>query len=233
MTSTTITVGISVGLLVVGLLGGYVIAEQTYSPKNTMMNDSGLQEQMMNMMMQNPQQMQQMIMDTMDDSDQMTMMEDMMEDMMQRMQTDPELEQAMMKHMANMKTSRDAMMSTDNTMMNGMMDNSEVMQDMMQNSQMMNMMSDMMGSNTIVMGMNMFMPNKLNIEPKTTITWETHDMETHNVVGIFKTDSGNEISILSGDIEHMESWNYIFEESGVFEYICGYHEGMKGEIVVS
>lgn len=99
----------------------------------------------------------------------------------------------------------------------------------------MNMMSGMMDSNTIAMGMDMFMPNKLYIEPNTTISWQTHDMETHNVVGIFKTDSGNEIPIFSGDIDHMERWNYTFEESGVFEYLCGYHEheGMKGEIVVA
>jgi len=76
----------------------------------------------MNIMMENPQQMQKMIMSTMQDSDQMTMMEDMMEDMMERMQTDPELEQAMMEHMANMKESRDAMMGIDDSMMNGMMD---------------------------------------------------------------------------------------------------------------
>ena len=99
----------------------------------------------------------------------------------------------------------------------------------------MNMMSGMMDSNTIVMGMDKFVPNKLYIESNTTISWQTHDMETHNVVGIFKTDSEKEIQIFSGDIEHMESWSHSFEESGVFEYSCGYHEyeGMKGEIIVS
>lgn len=42
----------------------------------------------------------------MPNSDQMNMMDDMM----QRMQTDPELEEAMMEHMAKMKSSRDSMM---------------------------------------------------------------------------------------------------------------------------
>ena len=65
-------------------------------------------------------------------------------------------------------------------------------------------------------GMNMFMPNKLHVEPNTTISWQTQDMETHNVVGIFKTDSGNEIPVFSGDVDHMEIWNYTFEESGCF-----------------
>ena len=61
MTSTLFTVGISVGLLFAGLLGGYVIAEQTYSPKNmmsTMMGDPELRNEMTEMMMQNPQMMQ-------------------------------------------------------------------------------------------------------------------------------------------------------------------------------
>ncbi|MCV0410113.1 plastocyanin/azurin family copper-binding protein [Nitrosopumilus sp.] len=107
-----------------------------------------------------------------------------------------------------------------------------------QNS-LMNMMSmssfgNNLNSKSIHMGMNMFMPNQLHIESNTTISWQTHDMGTHNVSGIFKTDLGNEITILSGDIGHMQTWSYTFEESGVFEYTCGYHEneGMKGEIII-
>lgn len=88
---------------------------------------------------------------------------------------------------------------------------------------------------SIHMGMNMFMPNQLQVKSNTIISWQTHNMETHNVSGIFKTDSGKEIPILSGDIDHMEKWNYTFEESGIFEYSCGYHEheGMKGEIIIT
>lgn len=92
-----------------------------------MMNDPEQMNQWMNIMMQNPQQMQTMIMNNMHDSDQMQMMEDMMDDMMQRMQTDPELEQAMMKHMANMKASRDVMMGN----VTGMMESNMMGQGMM------------------------------------------------------------------------------------------------------
>ncbi len=89
------------------------------------MNESQMQEQMRGMLMQNPQQMQQMIMTTMDDSDQMAMMEDMMEDMMERMKDDPQLEQAMMEHMDRMKASRDTMIDAmDDQMTNGMMKDS-------------------------------------------------------------------------------------------------------------
>ncbi len=81
------------------------------------------QEWMMQMIEDDPNTIQEIIMSTMQDSDQMQMMEDMMEDMMERMQTDPELEQAMMKHMDRMKASRDAMMENmDNQVMNDMME---------------------------------------------------------------------------------------------------------------
>jgi len=89
------------------------------------------------------------------------------------------------------------------------------------------------GSKSIHMGMSAFMPNKLEINPNTKVVWTTHDMEIHNVNGIFKTDSGKEIPILSGDIKHMQSWSYTFGESGIFEYVCGYHEEMEGILIVS
>ncbi|QLH07479.1 DUF7482 domain-containing protein [Nitrosopumilus ureiphilus] len=102
MTSTIITVSIGVGLLFAGFLGGYVIAEQTYSPRNmmmndpqtttqwmdtmmgTMMNDPGLREQMINEMVKNQQFMQ----DMMQNSQMMEMMSNMMDSSMmsQKMQ---------------------------------------------------------------------------------------------------------------------------------------------------
>ena len=102
----------------------------TMEMMSVMIEDPALQLQMIGHLAENPEAMkqimnlvnQEMIMSTMKDSDQMQMMEDMMADMMERMQTDPELEQAMMEHMDRMKLSRDAMMGTDDSMMNDMMD---------------------------------------------------------------------------------------------------------------
>jgi len=90
------------------------------NPQQTM-NDSQMQQQIMDMMLTNSDTMQEMIRSTMQDSDQMQMMEDMMSDMMDRMQNDPELKQAMMEHMDRMRASRDTMMGdmgTDSSMMN-------------------------------------------------------------------------------------------------------------------
>ena len=102
----------------------------TMQMMSVMIEDPALQLQMIGHLAENPEAMkqimnlvnQEMIMSTMQDSDQMQMMEDMMADMMERMQTDPELEQAMMEHMDRMKLSRDVMMGTDDSMLNDMMD---------------------------------------------------------------------------------------------------------------
>jgi len=101
----------------------------TMEMMSVMIEDPTLQLQMIGHMTENPEAMKQMmnlmdkemIMFTMQDSDQIQMMEDMMDDMMQRMQDDPELEQAMMEHMERMQSSRDDMMGND-SMMTGMMD---------------------------------------------------------------------------------------------------------------
>ena len=100
----------------------------TMEMMSVMIEDPALRLQMIGHLAENPEAMkqmmnlvnQEMIMSTMSDSDQMDLMEDMMADMMNRMQTDPELEQAMMEHMDRMKASRDAMMGSDDSMMNDM-----------------------------------------------------------------------------------------------------------------
>jgi len=98
------------------------------TPQQTM-NNSQMQQQMMDMMLTDSDTMQEMILSTMKDSDQMTMMEDMMKIMMDKMQNNPELKQAMMEHMDRMRASRDIMMGTvdtDSSMMTGMMAGSEM-----------------------------------------------------------------------------------------------------------
>ena len=96
----------------------------TMEMMSVMLEDPALQLQMVGHMAENPEAMkqimnlvnQEMIMSTMNDSDQIQLMEDMMADMMERMQTDPELKQLMMEHMARMSSSGDTMM--DSEMMN-------------------------------------------------------------------------------------------------------------------
>lgn len=122
------------------------------------------------------------------------------------------------------------MMSMGDMMGNGM--NMNMMNNTMS---MQNMMDQMMGPNYVHMGMNRFMPSDMKATSGSTITWQNHDHVVHNVVGVFKTDSGDKISVRGPDLAHMDSWSYTFNEAGRFEYVCAYHEsqGMRGRIVIS
>lgn len=127
------------------------------------------------------------------------------------------------------------MMSMDNMTQGDMMGSGMNMGMMNSTMSMQNMMGQMMGPNYVHMGMNKFMPNDMKTSVGTRITWQNHDHVVHNVVGVFNTDSGDNISVRSQDLGHMDSWSYTFNELGTFEYVCAYHEseGMRGRIVVS
>jgi len=90
-------------------------------------------------------------------------------------------------------------------------------------------------SNLVYTGMNVFLPDAVKISPGTTLKWSNESNVPHNVIGIYKSDSGSQVAVDSGFIEHNRSWQYSFNEKGVFEYRCTIHseEGMKGTIVVS
>ncbi len=138
MVNQYVWLGIAVGVFFVGIGVSYAHFANIYDPismkfhnqelfdqmmsHNPKMSQQWMDSDMMNTMMNDPE-MQKMIMTTMHDSNQIQLMEDMMDDMMERMKTDPELKQAMMEHMARMKSSSDAMMvNTDNQTMNDMME---------------------------------------------------------------------------------------------------------------
>jgi len=88
---------------------------------------------------------------------------------------------------------------------------------------------------SIVTGMNMFMPDTVKIKPGKEVTWNNNSKLEHNVVGIYKTDSGKNIPIDSGFIPPDKSWKFKFDEGGTFQYQCTIHseEGMKGSIIIS
>lgn len=62
-------------------------------------------------------------------------------------------------------------------------------------------------SNLVYEGMNVFLPDAVKISPGTTLKWSN---VPHNVVGIFKSESGSQVSVDSGFIEHNRSWQYPF-----------------------
>jgi plastocyanin len=97
------------------------------------------------------------------------------------------------------------------------------------------LMTKFLQTNTIYIGMNMFLPNTVKIDIGTTLKWiNTSDMP-HNVVGVYKTLSGKQIPIDSGFMQKGDSWKYTFGEQGTLEYYCTTHseDGMKASIIIS
>jgi plastocyanin len=89
--------------------------------------------------------------------------------------------------------------------------------------------------NRIYSGMNMFMPSSVKLEAGSSLQWINTSNLPHNIVGVYKTSSGQETHLDSGSINNGESWKYTFNEEGVFEYHCTTHteHGMKGTVIIS
>ncbi len=70
-----------------------------------------------------------------------------------------------------------------------------------------------------------FAPQTLTVKAGTTITWTNKDSASHTVVSDDKTV--NSETLAKGD-----SFEFKFDKSGTYTYICGIHPSMKGIIVV-
>jgi plastocyanin len=87
---------------------------------------------------------------------------------------------------------------------------------------------------------NMFMPDLVKVNAGSEIKWRNDSNLPHNVVGTYKKTTQpqprqNATIIDSGFIQPHDSWEYNFNDKGVFEYHCTIHSahGMKGTIIVS
>lgn len=70
-----------------------------------------------------------------------------------------------------------------------------------------------------------FDPQSLKVQTGQTVTFENDDKVSHNV-------TGSEIGT-SGDVGPGKSWKYTFDKAGDYHYVCTYHQGMAGEIIVT
>lgn len=83
---------------------------------------------------------------------------------------------------------------------------------------------------------NMFLPNAIVIDGGSAIRWPNPSNLPHNVVGIFnQTAAETSTKIDSGFIDPSKSWQYRFENKGIFNYLCTIHseEGMRGTVIVT
>ena len=70
-----------------------------------------------------------------------------------------------------------------------------------------------------------FAPTPLTVKAGTTVTWVNHDDIPHSIVC-------PALKVQSHPMDTDESFAYRFEQAGTYDYICGLHPHMHGQVVV-
>ncbi|MEI6266466.1 MAG: cupredoxin family copper-binding protein [bacterium] len=68
-----------------------------------------------------------------------------------------------------------------------------------------------------------FSPSEIKVKKGTTVTWKNEDSATHKI----KSDAFE-----SGDLATGDTYQFKFESTGTFSYICSIHPSMKGTVTV-
>jgi amicyanin len=70
-----------------------------------------------------------------------------------------------------------------------------------------------------------FAPTPLQVKAGTTVTWVNHDDIPHSIIL-------NSLNVRSHALDTDDSFAYKFDKAGTYNYICGPHPFMHGEVVV-
>ena len=81
-------------------------------------------------------------------------------------------------------------------------------------------------NNTVAIQNNVYIPITLNVQVGTTVTWINRDPHPQDVV----SDSG---LFASGNLSNGQSYNYTFNQTGIYPYHSSIHPSMNGTLVVS
>lgn len=73
-----------------------------------------------------------------------------------------------------------------------------------------------------------YKPAELRIAPGTTVTWENHDSDPHNVVS-----NANPRVFRSRTMATGEKFSFTFAEPGTYRYYCSLHPHMQAVVVVA
>jgi plastocyanin len=71
-----------------------------------------------------------------------------------------------------------------------------------------------------------FSPTPLMVKAGTTVTWVNHDDIPHSIVCPM-------LSVHSHPMDTEDTFAHKFEQAGTYEYMCGLHPHMRGQVVVS
>jgi amicyanin len=78
----------------------------------------------------------------------------------------------------------------------------------------------------VTIGNFAFVPPLLQVKAGTTVTWVNRDDIPHSVVC-------PPLSVHSHPMDTDETFSYTFVKPGVYNYLCGLHPFMHGQVVVS
>lgn len=76
---------------------------------------------------------------------------------------------------------------------------------------------------TIVIKSFSFSPAVLTVKSGTKVTWVNEDPLLHDVVAD---------TFRSENLEQGDRFEFTFNQAGTFDYICGLHPSMKGQVIV-
>lgn len=79
--------------------------------------------------------------------------------------------------------------------------------------------------NTVIIEDYAYLPVEITIQAGETVTWINKDSVRHT-----STDTGDEFD--SGMLGRDESYEYTFNDPGVYDYYCIPHPYMKGKVIV-
>ncbi|HSZ88722.1 MAG TPA: cupredoxin family copper-binding protein [Acetobacteraceae bacterium] len=71
-----------------------------------------------------------------------------------------------------------------------------------------------------------FSPTPLQVKVGTTVTWVNHDDIPHSLVC-------PNLQVHSHPLDTNDTFSHKFEQPGTYDYICGLHPHMHGQVVVS
>jgi plastocyanin len=70
-----------------------------------------------------------------------------------------------------------------------------------------------------------FAPTPLTVKVGATVTWVNHDDIPHSIVC-------PDLKVKSHPLDTDESFAYTFDRAGAYDYMCGLHPHMHGQIIV-
>jgi plastocyanin len=84
------------------------------------------------------------------------------------------------------------------------------------------------GLTQVVIYQFIFTPKVITVPAGTTISWVNHDIAAHTT-----TRNGGDDQFDSGDMRLNRVFTHTFSTPGRYDYICFYHPGMKGTVIVT